>query len=54
MSTPDRTIDASASARGTIDRWIRAYRAGGFEALTPTSRTGEPVTERRVLDLASA
>ena len=21
--------------RGTIDRWIRAYRAGGFEALAP-------------------
>ena len=41
-------------ARGTIDRWIRAYRAGGFEALTPTSRTGEPVTERRVLDLATS
>ena len=27
-------------ARGTIDRWIRAYRAGGFEALAPVSRTG--------------
>ena len=22
-------------AAGTIDRWIRAYRAGGFEALAP-------------------
>jgi putative transposase len=40
--------------RGTIDRWIRAYRAGGFEALAPTSRTGEPVTEKRLLDLAQA
>jgi len=41
-------------ARGTIDRWIRAYRAGGFEALTPAARTGEPVTEQRLLDLAEA
>ena len=41
-------------ARGTIDRWIRAYRAGGFEALAPVSRAGEPVTEQRLLDLAEA
>ncbi len=40
--------------RGTIDRWIRAYRAGGFEALAPVSRRGEPVTEQRLLDLAEA
>ena len=40
--------------RGTLDRWIRAYRSGGFEALAPTSRTGEPVTEQRLLDLAEA
>jgi putative transposase len=40
--------------RGTLDRWIRAYRAGGFEALAPQSRTGEPVTEKRLLDLAEA
>jgi len=41
-------------ARGTIDRWIRAYRRSGFEALAPTARTGEPVTEKRLLDLAEA
>ena len=41
-------------ARGTIDRWIRAYRAGGFDALAPASRTGEPTTEKRLLDLAEA
>jgi len=40
--------------RGTIDRWIRAYRGGGFEALAPESRTAEPVTEKRLLDLAEA
>ncbi len=41
-------------SRGTLDRWIRAYRAGGFEALAPTSRTGEPATDKRLLDLAEA
>ena len=41
-------------ARGTIDRWIRAWRSGGFEALAPASRTGEPTTEQRLLDLAEA
>jgi putative transposase len=40
--------------RGTIDRWIRAYRAGGFEALAPVARSGEPVTEKRLLELAEA
>ena len=40
--------------RGTIDRWIRAYRAGGFEALAPVPRSGEPVTEKRLLELAEA
>jgi putative transposase len=41
-------------ARGTLDRWIRAYRSGGFEALAPASRTGVPVTEARLLELAEA
>jgi putative transposase len=40
--------------RGTLDRWIRAYRAGGFEALAPRLRTGQPVTDKRLLDLAEA
>jgi putative transposase len=26
-------------SRGTIDRWIRAYRAGGLEALQPSARS---------------
>ena len=42
------------AARGTIDRWIRAYRAGGFVALAPVPRAGEPVIEQRLLDLAEA
>jgi len=41
-------------ARGTIDRWIRAYRGGGFEALVPVPRAGVPVIEQRLLDLAEA
>ncbi len=39
-------------ARGTVDRWIRAYRAGGFDALAPVARAGEPVTDKALLDLA--
>lgn len=39
-------------ARNTLDRWIRAWRAGGFEALVPAARSAEPVTPAAVLDLA--
>ena len=39
-------------ARNTVDRWIRAWRAGGFEALMPAVRTAEPTTPAAVLDLA--
>jgi len=38
--------------RSTLDRWIRAWRAGGLEALVPTARTAEPVTSPVVLELA--
>lgn len=31
-------------SRNTIDRWIRTWRAGGFEALVPTARSAEPRT----------
>lgn len=40
--------------RSTLDRWIRAWRAGGFDALVPEARTAEPVTPAEVLDLAVA
>ncbi|MGH2846426.1 MAG: helix-turn-helix domain-containing protein, partial [Thermoleophilaceae bacterium] len=30
--------------RSTIDRWIRAWRAGGFEALKPRERARQPRT----------
>ena len=39
-------------ARNTLDRWIREWRAGGFEALAPAGRSAEPVTPAAVLDLA--
>ena len=39
-------------ARNTLDRWIRHWRAGGFEALVPAARTAEPTTPVAVLDLA--
>ena len=38
--------------RSTIDRWIRDWRAGGFEALVPTPRTVEPTTPASVLALS--
>lgn len=39
-------------SRNTLDRWIRNWRAGGFDALVPTARTAEPTTPVAVLDLA--
>jgi putative transposase len=41
-------------SRGTIDRWIRDWRRGGFEALVPAPRQVEPRTPAQVLDLAVA
>ena len=40
--------------RSTLDDWIRAYRAGGFEALCPRPRQSAPLTAARVLCLAEA
>jgi putative transposase len=41
-------------SRGTIDRWIRDYRGGGFEALAPVPKKVTPVTDQRLLDLAES
>jgi putative transposase len=41
-------------SRKTIDRWIRAWRKGGFEALLPSDRKCEPVTADSVLAMAAA
>ena len=39
-------------SRPTIDRWVRALRTGGFEALLPEARHANPRTPKEVLELA--
>jgi putative transposase len=39
-------------ARNTLDRWIRTYRGGGFEALAPNPRNCEPTTPLAQLEMA--
>jgi putative transposase len=41
-------------SRVTLDRWIRAWRAGGFEALLPAPRGMNPKTDEEILALAVA
>lgn len=41
-------------SRQTIDRWIRWWRTGGFEALVPTPARVTPRTPAEVLELAVA
>jgi putative transposase len=41
-------------SRVTLDRWIRAWRTGGFDALVPSSSSVEPRTPAAVLELAVA
>jgi putative transposase len=41
-------------SRGTIDRWIRDWRRGGFDALVPNPRQVSARTPADVLDLAVA
>jgi putative transposase len=41
-------------SRNTVDRWIRAYREGGFEALVPAPRRVANRTPERLLELAVA
>lgn len=46
--------EAVQPSRATIDRWIRAWRRGGFDALVPPPRRVAPRTPAEVLDLAAA
>lgn len=39
-------------SRVALDRWIRAWRAGGFDALMPQPRARDPRTPAAVLELA--
>lgn len=41
-------------SRETLDRWIRRYRAGGFEALVPCPRMLSARTDAAVLELAAS
>jgi len=40
-------------SRDTLDRWIRRYRAGGFDELVPTARVTDPRTDAGVLEMAA-
>ncbi|GAA5117186.1 helix-turn-helix domain-containing protein [Haloechinothrix salitolerans] len=46
-----RTVRIS---RDTLDRWIRAWRRDGFDALVPVPRQSSPRTPSEVLELAIA
>ena len=41
-------------SRDTLDRWIRRFRAGGFEELVPSARKPAARTDARTLELAAA
>lgn len=41
-------------SRQTLDRWIRDWRVGGFDALVPNPRQATPRTPAEVLELAVA
>jgi putative transposase len=41
-------------SRQTLDRWIREWRSGGFDALVPSPRQPSARTPAEVLDLAVA
>jgi putative transposase len=45
--------DPVSVSRETIDRWIRAWRTGGFAALAPPARQVTPRTDAAVLELAA-
>jgi putative transposase len=40
-------------SRDTLDRWIRRYRAGGFDELVPAARVTDPRTDTVVLEMAA-
>jgi putative transposase len=41
-------------SRASLDRWIRAWRSGGFDALMPSARQVTPRTPAEVLELGAA
>jgi len=53
QSHPGQQGGAVMVSRETIDRWVSAWRKGGFEALAPKDRALAPRTPQEVLDLAA-
>ena len=43
---------AVSMSRKTVDRWIAARRAGGFDSLVPAPRQCAPRTDPQVVELA--
>ncbi|MHB1533190.1 MAG: DDE-type integrase/transposase/recombinase [Acidimicrobiales bacterium] len=52
LSHPGPDGVALQVSRNSVDRWIRTWRAGGFEALKPGARSTNPRTPEAILDLA--
>jgi putative transposase len=52
QSHPGPSGEPVVVSRTTIDRWLRAYRKGGFAALRPGPRRVEPRTPADALELA--
>ena len=50
---PGPSGDEVVVSRATIDRWIRAWRTGGFAALAPPARQVTPRTDAAALELAA-
>src|SRR6266571_2388308 len=50
---PGPSGEQVAVSRATIDRWIRAWRTGGFAALAPPARQVTLRTDAQVLELAA-
>ena len=51
---PDPFGESVRVSRQTIDRWVRRWRAGGFEALVPTPARVSARTPAEVLEIAVA
>src|SRR5260370_25298455 len=51
---PGPSCDPVVVSRATIDRWIRAWHAGGLAALAPPARPGPLRTDPPVLERAAA
>ena len=51
---PGRPVQPVRVSYQSINRWKRAYLAGGFEALVPAPRQASPRTPGEVLELAAA